>query len=125
MEGMHARLDAFIAGRLLESQDARRQNNGPLFEASVSTFIDESEDVSVKRHPNEEVIINQFRMKCSDEEPCPGRWQPFKPTPSSLLMHERQARSLFPIVLLIRQVFILCCTIYLSYLVTKRGAVCR
>ena len=47
-EDMHARLDEFFARRQFESQDARRQKNGPLFEASVSTFIDESEDDSVK-----------------------------------------------------------------------------
>ena len=54
---MHARLDAFFARRQLESQDARKQNNnGPLFEASVSTFIDESEDERFNRHRRDETF---------------------------------------------------------------------
>ena len=56
VEGMHARLDAFFARRQLESQDARKQNNGPLFEASVSTFIDESEDERFNRHRRDETF---------------------------------------------------------------------
>ena len=69
-------------------------------------------------------ILPWDELQHHNEEPCQVRWQPFKATLPSLIMH-RQARKLFPIVFLIEKVSFLSALNYLSYLVTKIGAVCR